>query len=158
MEVGMKILSFDQSTNLTGYCLSENNEYITSGVIDKHKNKDIDSRIQEMGLAICMKIKEYKPDYVIIEDIQNQSSVRTVIHLARLQGCVILYCASKGIPIKIYHPSEWRKTLQFTQGAKVKRDELKKQAMEYIKGLGMDIASEDEGEAVCINLAAQKMI
>ena len=59
----MKILSFDQSTNLTGYCLSEGGQYITSGVIDKHKNKDIDSRIQEMGLAICMKIKEYKPGY-----------------------------------------------------------------------------------------------
>ena len=158
MGVSMKILSFDQSTNLTGYCLSEDGQYIKSGVIDKHKNKDIDSRIQEMGLAICMKIKEYKPDYVIIEDIQNQSSVKTVIHLARLQGCVILYCASKNIPIRIYHPSEWRKTLQFTQGAHVKREELKRQAIEYIQGLSMDIVSEDECEAVCINFAAQQMI
>ena len=158
MGVSMKILSFDHSTNLTGYCLSEDGQYIKSGVIDKHKNKDIDSRIQEMGLAICMKIKEYKPDYVIIEDIQNQSSVKTVIHLARLQGCVILYCASKNIPIRIYHPSEWRKTLQFTQGAHVKREELKRQAIEYIQGLSMDIVSEDECEAACINFAAQQMI
>lgn len=154
----MKILSFDQSTNLTGYCLSEDGQYIASGVIDKHKNKDTDARIQAMGLAICSKIKEYQPSCVIIEDIQNQSSVKTVIHLARLQGCVILYCASKNIPIKIYHPSEWRKALQFVQGAKVKRDDLKKQSIEYIKNLGLDIESEDECEAICINLAAQKMI
>lgn len=152
----MKILSFDQSTNLTGYCYTEDGKYITSGVIDKHKNKNIDMRIAEMGLAICVKIKEYKPDYVIIEDIQNQSSVKTVIHLARLQGCVILYCASKGIKIEILGPSHWRKVLGYEQGSGVKREELKQQSINFVKEhFGFTDKSDDECEAACINLAAQ---
>ena len=154
----MKVLGFDQASVITGYSLFDDNQYIDSGVITKNKNIPIAERVPVMALAICAKIKEVKPDVVVIEDIQNQSSVKTVIDLARLQGGIIMYCVNKGIPIKIYHPSEWRRALEFTQGARVKRDDLKKQATEYIKELGFDIASEDESEAICINLAAQKMI
>ena len=154
----MKILAFDQASVVTGYALFDDGQYIESGVIKKKKDIPIAERVPSMALAICSKIKEVKPDVVVIEDIQNQSSIKTVVDLARLQGGIIMYCASKSITIKIYHPSEWRKALQFTQGARVKRDDLKKQATEYIKGLGFDIESEDESEAICINLAAQQMI
>lgn len=153
----MNILSFDQSSNLTGYCYTENGEYIISGTIDKHKNKNIDDRIAEMGLAICAKIKEYKPDLVVIEDIQNQSSVKTVIHLARLQGGIILYCASKHIPVKILHPSEWRSVLQYTQGPKVKREQLKQQSLDYVKEHFGFEKEEDEAEACCISVAANML-
>lgn len=154
----MKILSFDQASVIAGYALFDDNEYVDSGVIKKSKDIPIAERVPAMALAICKKIKEVEPDYVIIEDIQNQNSVKTVVDLARLQGGIIMYCASKGIPIKIYHPSTWRSALQFTQGSKTKRDALKEQATEYVKGLGFQITSEDESEAICINLAAQKML
>lgn len=154
----MRIFSVDQASVITGWALFDDGQYIDSGVITKNKNIPIAERVPSMALSICAKIKEVKPDVVIIEDIQNQNSVKTVIDLARLQGGIIMYCANKGIPINIYHPSTWRRALEFTQGSKTKRDDLKKQATEYIKGLGFDIASEDESEAVCINLAAQKML
>lgn len=154
----MKILSFDQSTNLTGFSLLDNGEYVESGVIDKHSIKDTDKRIATMGLAMCKKIKEYKPDMVVIENIQKQSNTKTVIYLARLQGCIILYCASKGIDLKVLHPSEWRSVLEYIQGPKVKREELKQQSRDYVKNaLGLSIESEDEVEAVCINIAANKL-
>lgn len=154
----MKILSFDQASVITGYALFDDSSYIDSGVIKKSKDVPIADRVPAMALAICKKIKDVQPDVVIIEDIQNQSSVKTVIDLARLQGGIIMYCANKGIPIKIYHPSTWRRELGFIQGTKTKRDALKEQATEYVKELGFNIESEDESEAVCINLAAQKMI
>ena len=154
----MRIFSVDQASVITGWALFDDGQYIDSGVITKNKNIPIAERVPAMALSICTKIKEVKPDVVIIEDIQNQNSVKTVIDLARLQGGIIMYCANKGIPINIYHPSTWRRALEFTQGSKTKRDDLKKQATEYIKGLGFDVASEDESEAICINLAAQKML
>ena len=154
----MRILAFDQSTNLTGWAVFDDDKYVDSGVIDRHAIKDIDKRVAVMGLDICKKIKEYKPDAVIIEGIQKQSNTRTVIYLARLQGCVILYCASKGIDLKILHPSEWRRVLSYNQGPKIKREELKQQSRDYIKDvLGLSIKSEDEVEAVCINVAANKL-
>ena len=154
----MRILSLDQASVTSGWALFDGDAYIDSGVITKNKSMPIAERVPAMALAICAKIKEVKPDVVILEDIQNQNSVKTVVDLARLQGGIIMYCANKHIPIHIYHPSTWRKALQFTQGSKTKRDDLKHQATEYIKGLGFDVASEDESEAICINLAAQKMI
>ena len=154
----MRIISFDQASVVSGWAIFDGDAYIDSGVIVKNKNTPIAERVPAMALSICAKIKEIKPDIVVIEDIQNQSSVKTVIDLARLQGGIIMYCVNKGIPIKIYHPSEWRRALEFTQGARVKRDDLKKQATEYIKELGFDIVSEDESEAICINLATQKML
>lgn len=154
----MRLMSFDQASVITGYALFEDGQYVESGVIKKRKDIPIAERVPSMALAICKKIKEVQPDVVIIEDIQNQNSVKTVVDLARLQGGIIMYCVSKGIPIKIYHPSEWRKILQFTQGNKTKRDALKEQATEYVKSLGFKIESEDESEAVCINIAAQKML
>lgn len=154
----MILFSADQATITSGYSIFDDGKYIESGVIKKSKDIPIADRVPAMALAICKKIKEVQPDIVIIEDIQNQSSVKTVIDLARLQGGIIMYCASKGIPVEIYHPSQWRKTLGFTQGTKTKRDALKEQAEEYVKELGFKIESQDECEAICINLAAQKMI
>ena len=54
----MKILSWDQSSNLSGYCLFDK-DIIESGVIDKHKIKDSSLRIAEMSEAICEKIDEF---------------------------------------------------------------------------------------------------
>ena len=154
----MRLFSADQATITSGWALFDDGQYIDSGVITKNKSMPIAERVPAMALSICAKIKEVQPDAVVIEDIQNQNSVKTVVDLARLQGGIIMYCANKGIPIKIYHPSAWRSVLQFTQGSKTKRDDLKKQATTYVKELGFDIASEDESEAICINLAAQQMI
>lgn len=154
----MKILSFDQASVVTGYALFDDDKYVESGVIKKNKDIPIGDRVPAMALAICKKIKEVQPDVVIIEDIQNQNSVKTVVDLARLQGGIIMYCVNKGIPIKIYHPSTWRKALGFVQGTKTKRDALKEQAAEYVKELGFKVESIDESEAICINLAAQKML
>lgn len=152
----MKILSLDQSSNLSGYCLFDKN-IIESGVIDKHKIKDSSMRIAEMSKAICEKTNEFNPDIVVLEGIQSQGSIATVILLARLQGMILGYCYAHGIRTEILGPSQWRSKLQFKQGAGVKRDDLKQQAMDYVFkefGLKVDV---DQSEAVCISVAADKI-
>lgn len=146
----MKLLAWDQSSKKSGWCLLEDDKYVKSGIIDKSKIADIDTRIGEMGIAICQQIKELNPDIVIIEDIQNQSSISTVVSLARLQGFILGWCYVKHIKTEIIRPSEWRKVLEFKQGAGVKRQELKEQGMNYVRSTyNMDL-SEDECEAMCI--------
>jgi hypothetical protein len=67
----------------------------------------------------------------------------------------MLYCASKGIDLKILHPTEWRKALSYEQGPKVKRESLKEQSFNYVKEhLGFDNFTEDQCEACCIGMAA----
>lgn len=146
----MKLLAWDQSSKKSGWCLLEDGKYVKSGIIDKSKIADIDTRIGEMGIAICQQIKELNPDLVIIENIQNQSSISTVVSLARLQGFVLGWCYVKHIRTEIIGPSEWRKLLKFKQGAGVKRQELKEQGMNYVKSKYNMTLSEDEAESCCI--------
>ena len=154
----MKILSFDQSSTRSGWAISENQEYVDSGVIDKHKISNADQRVSEMGLAIYKKIKEVAPDCVTIEGVQNQSNTATMILLAQLQGMILGYCAAHKIRVEILKPSQWRSVLQFKQGPKTKRAELKKQAMDYVKkNFGIEGCTEDQSEAVCISVAASKL-
>lgn len=154
----MKILAFDQSSRLSGWAIFEDGEYVDSGVIDKHKITDSDKRVAEMGLAIYRKIKETAPDLIIAENIQNQSNTATVILLARLQGMILGYCAAHKIRVEILGPSQWRSELAFKQGPKVKREELKKQAMNYVeKNFDVEDCTEDQAEAICIGSAASKL-
>lgn len=150
----MRLLSWDQSSKKSGWSLIKDGEYVKSGIIDKSKIADIDTRIGEMGIAICQQIKELNPDLVVIEDIQNQSSISTVVSLARLQGFILGWCYVKHIKTEIIRPSEWRKVLGFKQGAGVKRQELKQQGIDYVKEKHSVEFSEDEAEAVAISDAA----
>jgi hypothetical protein len=79
------------------------------------------------------------------------------LDLARLQGGIMMWCEINQKTLFILSPSEWRSALNFKLGAKTKRDELKLQAEDYVtKHYKLDINT-DEAEAICINVAAQKI-
>lgn len=152
------ILSFDQATRISGWCVFDNGKYIDSGVIDLHKNTNTEERTRQMGIELCNKINEISPDLIAIEEVQNQNNTSTVIKLARLQGMVLGYAAANNIKTMIVEPTHWRKELSYKQGPKIKRELLKQQSVDYIKNnFGFDF-SEDRCEAICINVAVQKLL
>ena len=152
-----KILAFDQSTKISAYSIFIDGEYMEHGVIDLHKMKDTSERVRAMGVELCRTIEKYQPHVVVIEEVAQQSSPLTLKLLARIQGIIIGFCAAHNIDTYIVEPSKWRSTLHFHQGAGVKREELKAQAIKYVKAnYGLD-ATEDECEALCINEAAHKI-
>lgn len=155
----MKIMSFDQSTRCSGYAVFEDDKYVCSGTIDMSKSKlDTDERSFEMAKSLWNVIKQYKPEYLVIENVQQQSGVKTVIILARLQGMIIGYAEAHGVKTHILLPSQWRAELNYSQGPKVKRAELKQQSIDYIKDkYGFDLP-EDECEAIALNDAARKKL
>lgn len=154
----MKVLSYDQSTRVTGWSLFNDGHYVKSGVIDLHKITDTDERSKQMGLEICKVIDECQPDEIVIEEVAMQSNVSTLKKLARIQGMAIGFATAHDIPTHILEPTKWRSALQFTQGPKVKREELKQQSRDFVKNvLGLNIKSEDENEATAINEAAHRI-
>ena len=152
-----KILSFDQSTKISAYSIFIGGKYIEYGVIDLHKMKDTSERVRAMGVELCNTIEKYNPDKVVIEEVAQQSNPMTLKLLARIQGVIIGFCAAHNIDTYIVEPSKWRSTLYFHQGAGVKREELKAQAIKYVKENYGLVASEYEFEALCINEAAHKI-
>lgn len=155
----MKVISFDQSTRISGWSLFDGGEYVCSGVVDMSKSKlETTERSFLMAKRLWKILKEHQPDCLIIEDTQEQGNVKTVITLARLQGMIIGYAEAHGIKTHILLPSQWRKILGYTQGPKVKRAELKQQSADYVlKKYGFK-KSEDENEAIALNDAARKKL
>ena len=151
------VLVFDQSTKVSAYSLWVNGEYVECGVIDLHKIKDTPQRVRAMGVELCDTISKYNPSIVVIEEVAQQSSPLTLKLLARIQGVIIGFCAANNIETYIIEPSKWRSTLQFKQGPKVKRAELKEQAIEHVEDVYELDLSEDECEAICIGEAAHKI-
>lgn len=152
-----KILAFDQSTKISAYSLWENGIYVECGVIDLHKMKDTSERVRAMGVELCKAIEKYQPTAVAIEEVAQQSNPMTLKLLARIQGVIIGFCAAHNIETYIIEPSKWRSILHFYQGAGVKREELKAQAIKHVKDAYDIEPSEDECEAICINEAAHKI-
>lgn len=152
-----KVLAFDQSTKISAYSIFINDKYVDCGVIDLHKIKDTSERIRAMGVELGNIITKYHPQKVVIEEVAQQSNPLTLKLLARIQGVIIGFCAAHNIETYIIEPSKWRSTLHFHQGSGVKREELKAQAIKYVKDIyGLDL-SEDSCEAICINEAAHKI-
>ena len=152
-----KVLSFDQSTKISAYSIFIDGKYVESGIIDLHKIKDTSERIRAMGVELGKTIEKYAPTKVVLEEVAQQSNPLTLKLLARIQGVIIGFCAAHNIGTYIVEPSKWRSTLCFRQGAGVKREELKAQAMKYVKDVyGLEL-SEDSCESICINEAAHKI-
>lgn len=150
----MKIIALDQSTTRTGFSVFVDGKYDHSGLIDKHKNKDLHSRFKEMYEDIYKTIEKERPEIVVIEDTQMQGgNGLTYKILCQLQGAIIGMCYAMNIEFRVVTPTAWRSALHFRQGPKVKRDELKQQSIEYAKKeFGID-RYEDEMESCCINAA-----
>ena len=152
-----RVLAFDQSTKISAYSEFIGGEYVECDYIDLHKMKDTSERVRAMGVELCEVIKKYNPDKVVLEEVAQQSNPMTLKLLARIQGVIIGFCAAHNIDTYIVEPSKWRSVLKFKQGSGVKREELKAQAINYVKdNYGLEL-SEDSCEAICINEAAHKI-
>lgn len=153
----MRVLSFDQSTRVTGYALFVDHKYQSSGIIDLHKIEDTEERSRQMGIAICKQIECAKPDVIVIEEVQQQSNPDTLKKLARIQGIAIGFAAAHNIPLHILEPSKWRAALHYKQGRGVARKELKQQSLDFVSKKFWLKLKEDEAEAVCIGEAAHRI-
>lgn len=154
-----RILCCDQSTKCTGHSFFLDGEYIESGMIDMSKSKlATEERSFEMAKAIWKLIKNYKPDYIVLEDVQLQkNNAKTMIILARLCGEIIGYAYAHNVNVHIVSPAMWRSKLEYRQGPKVKREELKQQSIDYVKEHLRRELPEDEAEATAMGFAAHKI-
>ncbi len=150
----MRVLSFDQSSSKTGWCVTEQMLIEDFGLIDctKGKKKTTDERFKEMCLAIQNVIFKTQPEIVLIEDTTMQRNPSALKLLSRLQGFIFGVCFNNGdIHIEVIHPSSWRSWIGFKKG---KREELKQKAINFCKEeLLIKDATEDECESICINFA-----
>ena len=143
----IKIMGLDTSTTSTGYAIIENNKILKSGTVKPNKKLDSIERIICIEKEIKRLYDEFKPDFIVIEEMvafRNANSMRILIGL--IYHMIIEFEKKEALVVPV-RPSEWRKVC----GIKGKnRGELKENAIKYIYEKYNKKVEEDEAEAVCI--------
>lgn len=148
---GYRILAFDQASITSGWSVFDDKELIKYGKWTSDGTHSTERISLTKGWFASM-IQKWKPDEVVLEDIQlqkfgEQEAVVTYKKLAHLQGVLKNYCYESGVPYRVVSPSTWR-TYSDIKGKK--RQDKKKNAQLKVKKLYDIQVTQDEADAVLI--------
>ena len=152
-----KLITIDSSTNKSGIGYYENGNFINYELLDFSYDKVLLSRYKKMTLGIWELLEKYDPDIVYIEEMVVVKNAHTQRFLTRLQGAICMWCDLHNCEFNTIRPTSWRKQLNFSQGSKVKRDQLKQQSIQYVKDNYGLAVNDDIADALCIGSAVLKM-
>ena len=147
-------LSIDSSTKKTGIAVWDDSRLLCYFLIDCSEIENIDIRFIEMAKKMYNALEKYKPSKVYIEEAASTRNAIVQRFLVRLQGIVFAWKLFNECEIILYRPQTWRKACDIKQGRNVKRSELKKQAIDFVKNKFEVIVNDDVAEAICIGVAA----
>lgn len=142
----MRVLSIDSSTTSTGWCIYENKP-IKFGCICPNKTLEyIDRIIYILKELNALKLK-YRPEIIIIEQLAVTRNAKVAQMLAGLQVAIEVMFRKEEYLVIEARPSEWRKYCNI-KGKK--REELKQNAVNYIKNKYKIEVNDDAAESICI--------
>ena len=152
-----RLVSIDGSTQKTGIAYFCNGKYVEHLLLDFSKDKNMENRFESMSKEIWKMLDDYRPNIIYIEETYMANNPQTSKILTRLQGVVYAWCINNACEFNTIRPTSWRKQLNFQQGRNVKREQLKKQSLQYVlDNYGLEV-TDDESDAICIADAVIKM-
>lgn len=157
INISAKLLTIDSSTNKSGIAYFYNGKYKAHHLLDCSKDKNIDTRFEEMSHQLWSILEIYKPNIIYIEETVVLRNAQTQRFLTRLQGVIYAWCMNHGCEFNTIRPTTWRKQLSFAQGKNVKRDQLKEQSVQYVLDNYRINVGDDEADALCIADAVIKI-
>lgn len=153
----IKLVSIDGSTQKTGIAYFCNGKYVEHILLDFSKDKNMENRFESISKEIWKKLDDYRPNIIYIEETYMANNPQTSKILTRLQGVIYAWCINNACEFNTIRPTSWRKQLNFQQGKNVKREQLKKQSLQYVlDNYGLEV-TDDESDAICIADAVIKM-
>ncbi len=147
----MKILTLDLSTKSSGWAYGIDTQLKQHGCITIN-SKDVQNRIIQMRQQIISLICNYTPDKIIMQEVRPQINSHTNKVLMWLQGIIVIaaYECWKKCEIQFINASEWRAAVKIKQGRSIKRDQVKKYDIQYVKEKYHIDVNDDEADAICI--------
>lgn len=153
---GYRVLAFDQASGTSGWSVYDNQELISYGhhTCDGAHNT---IKIAKTKYWAASMIEKWKPDFVVLEDIQLQSykksnseKVEAVVvfkKLAHLQGVLKNYIYEIGLPYSVVPAATWK---NFSSIKGSTRTDQKRNAQLKVKSLYDISVSQDEADAILI--------
>ena len=147
------LIALDESTTCTGYAVFDDGELIEHGIFS-FKNKDVLERVSLIMEEIEELIKTYKPDNMVIEDVQITMNAATAKSLLGLQFMIEVYAHRNNISCETYRTTKWRKILGLSNSRSLDRKAKKQETIDYVKDkYGIDVLKDDESDAIAIGTA-----
>lgn len=157
INISAKLLTIDSSTNKSGVACFDNGKYKAHNLLDCSKDKNMDTRFEEMSRKLWIILDAYKPNIVYVEETVVLRNAQTQRFLTRLQGIIYAWCMNHDCEFNTIRPTSWRKQLSFSQGKNVKREQLKEQSVKYVLDHYDLNVGDDEADAICIADAVIKI-
>lgn len=147
------LIALDESTTCTGYAVFGDGELIEHGNFS-FKSKDVLERVSLIMEEIEELIKTYKPDNMVIEDVQITMNAATAKSLLGLQFMIEVYAHRNNISCETYRTTKWRKILGLSNSRALDRKAKKQETIAYVKDkYGIEILKDDESDAIAIGTA-----
>ena len=156
----MIILGIDSSTTSTGWGVIDTKfdselRLVDYGVIKPRKQLETIDRIIYIERELRRILQDFKPEFVVIEEMNVTRNMRTVRELAKLLGVIeVMLRNRQALYIKMT-PSEWRKKVGIQ--CKNTREMLKKASIKYVREKYKENVNEDEADAICIAEAGSRV-
>jgi Holliday junction resolvasome RuvABC endonuclease subunit len=142
---GYRILALDNATEKMGLSIYDNGKLVYYHLLVFSGN--FDSRITKIfDVVTKVMIQEWKPDYIVMEDIQYQNNYQTYKKLAMLLGVLTVAAKSAGLDYRIIAPVQWRSHYQISG----KRDDIKAKAVKLVNTMYNINVIDDVAEAILI--------
>ena len=147
------LIALDESTTCTGYAVFDDGELIEHGIFS-FKSKNVLERVSLIMEEIENLINTYKPNNMVIEDVQITMNAATAKSLLGLQFMIEVYAHRNNISCETYRTTKWRKILGLSNSRSLDRKAKKQETIDYVKDkYGIDVLKDDESDAIAIGTA-----
>ena len=153
--ISCKLLSFDTSTDSTGYALFESGELSEYGLINLEKINNTDERIKAMILSIYRMIEIKKPEIIVVEMTVVSRNAQAQRSLTMILGAIAGKCYKDNIFFYMFRPTEWRKLVNIPEEKLPrKREELKKWSLRKVEYMySITDINDDVSDAILVGKA-----
>lgn len=148
----MKIIGFDLSTKSSGVAIYQDTKLLHYQCVTA-ASSDLFARIQKITDRIQQILDQYAPDKAFLEDplpavVGNNMS--TYKALTYLQGYICMRLRKRKIKYELLVSSQWRSQAGLKTGRGVKREALKKQAIDKVQQMYNIKVNDDVAQAILI--------
>jgi Holliday junction resolvasome RuvABC endonuclease subunit len=142
---GYRILALDNATEKMGLSIYDNGKLVYYHLLVFSGN--FDSRITKIFEVVTkVMIEGWKPDFIVMEDIQYQNNYQTYKKLAMLLGVLTVAAKSAKLDYRIIAPVQWRSHYQISG----KREDIKAKAVKLVNTMYNIDVIDDVAEAILI--------
>lgn len=154
--VKKRIIALDDATYNTGWAIFDDNKLIKYGVFSVNQSTEVE-RVEAIKQWLINMVYIWRPDYIIIEDIQLQREIGNVYEtsdnintykvLAHLQGVLQNTLYELQVPFETVYSAVWRKACEIK--GKYRADKKRNAQLQVKKWFDVDVTN-DEADAICI--------